>query len=165
MADTCKSCGKGLRRIKFVESENEVELKCDCAERPSYTPVQTRLAIEVVNALGINPSKVLKASMGFPERGIATMTVQLLVTEEQMRAALAAVAATEAKAQQCPRCRSSSVVLSTRCNEPFGRWHCGCGATGRMFPGSPLEEFPLPVSERTSVPLQASGSHREESPR
>lgn len=62
-------------------------------ERTSYTPVHTRLGMEVAKALGIDPAKVLKASLEFPEHGTTTMTVQLFVTEEEMRTALAAIGA------------------------------------------------------------------------
>jgi len=68
-------------------------------EHPSYTPVHTRLGMEVAKSLGINPSKVIKAALEFPEYGFTTMTVQLFVTESEMRTALAALSAIEARQQ------------------------------------------------------------------
>lgn len=87
-------------RVQPLSTRHPLHIPAGVAkERPSYTPVHTRLGMEVAKALGIDPAKVLKASLEFPEHGTTTMTVQLFVTEEQMRVALAAVAAIEAKAE------------------------------------------------------------------
>lgn len=34
MADTCTTCGKGLPGVKFIESDDEVTLNCDCSPPP-----------------------------------------------------------------------------------------------------------------------------------
>ena len=91
---------KERAQVRPLSTSGPLEIPAGATtECPSYTPVHTRLGVEVARALGIDPTKVLKASLEFPEHGFTTMTVQLFVTEEQMRAALAAVAATEARQQ------------------------------------------------------------------
>lgn len=34
MANTCTTCGKGLPGVKFIESDDEVTLNCDCSPQP-----------------------------------------------------------------------------------------------------------------------------------
>lgn len=34
MANTCTTCGKGLPGVKFIDSDDEVTLNCDCSPLP-----------------------------------------------------------------------------------------------------------------------------------
>lgn len=82
---------------------------------------------------------------------ISTRAITRIPTSKQR--AQQAIARLDAAGDECPRCRAADLFWCTWLIEPFKRWYCACGATGRSGPSSQgLEEVPLPASLKTSFP-------------
>lgn len=66
--------------------------------------------------------------------------------------------------QPCHGCGAEQAVLVSAFSEPFTRWHCECGATGRWFPVLQSGEALQPASSRTSEFPQGTDGHCGGSP-